>query len=74
VAHLVVKPTPSISREQETVDTAGQERSLVISGRHDPVIVPRAVVVAESMCALTLLDSMLLNMSAKVSGVLEFYK
>lgn len=69
-----VKPTPSIFREQDTVDLQGQERKLTIGGRHDPVIVPRAVVVAECMCALTLLDLMLENMSARAERVVDFYR
>lgn len=68
-----VKPTPSIFREQQTVDANGQERRLTIRGRHDPVIVPRAVVVAEAMCALTLLDAMLCNMTARTDSVKHFY-
>lgn len=69
-----VKPTPSIFREQDTVDVSGRERKLTISGRHDPVIVPRAVVVAECMCALTILDLMLENMTARADRVIDFYK
>ncbi len=68
-----VKPTPSIFREQETVDENGDERSLIIKGRHDPVVVPRAVVVVECMCALTILDAMLVNMTCKASSVKSFY-
>ena len=69
-----VKPTPSIFREQDTVDMEGRERKLVISGRHDPVIVPRAVVVAECMCALTILDLMLEGMSSRADRVIDFYR
>ncbi len=69
-----VKPTPSISRAQETVDEQGRERELVIGGRHDPVIVPRAVVVTECMCALTILDLMLSGMTARADRVIAFYK
>ena len=69
-----VKPTPSIFREQDTVDLDGKERKLTISGRHDPVIVPRAVVAAECMCALTVLDLMLENMAARADRVIDFYR
>ena len=68
-----VKPTPSIFREQETVDEGGNARSLLIKGRHDPVVVPRAVVVAECMCALTVLDAMLANMTSRADSVRAFY-
>ena len=48
--------------------------SLEIHGRHDPVIVPRAVVVVEAMCALTIADALLGNMGARLDKVQEFYK
>ena len=60
VVNIAVKPTASISREQETVDLETKENSpLVIHGRHDPCIVPRAVPVAEAVTALTVLDMVL---------------
>ena len=60
VVNIAVKPTASISREQETVDLETKENApLVIHGRHDPCIVPRAVPVAEAVAALTVLDMML---------------
>ena len=68
-----IKPTPSISRDQETVDEDGRPRKLFIKGRHDPVVVPRAVVVVECMAALTILDAMLVNMTARAENVLAFY-
>lgn len=57
VVRVAVKPTASIASSQETVnikDTAGA--SLVVGGRHDICIVPRAVAVVESMIAVTLCD------------------
>jgi chorismate synthase len=52
-----VKPTPSIFKEQDTVDfSKGTEEKLVICGRHDPAIVHRARIVADSVCALVLCD------------------
>lgn len=69
-----VKPTPSIFRPQDTVNKNGEEISVQIKGRHDPVILPRAVVVMESMVAITLLDALMLNMSAKAENVISFYK
>ncbi len=68
-----VKPTPSISVPQNTVTAAGKETEISIHGRHDPVIVPRAVVVVEAMAALTILDAMLLNMTATLDSVRCFY-
>ncbi|MGN1148820.1 MAG: chorismate synthase [Lachnospiraceae bacterium] len=69
-----VKPTPSIFQSQETVNKDGQEITVQIKGRHDPVIVPRAVVVMECMVAITLLDALMLNMSAKAESLIDFYK
>lgn len=74
VIRAYVKPTPSIFRTQETVNRSGEEISVNIRGRHDPVIVPRAVVVMECMTALTVLDAMLLNMSARMDSLLDFYR
>lgn len=68
-----VKPTPSIFRPQETVTKDGENVTIEIKGRHDPVIVPRAVVVAESMAALTILDLMMLNMNARMEYLEDFY-
>lgn len=68
-----VKPTPSVFLTQETVSRAGEEMEINIRGRHDPVIVPRAVVVLECMTALTVLDAMLLNMTARLDSVTDFY-
>ena len=67
------KPTPSIARDQETVNKSGENININIKGRHDPVIMPRAVVVVQSMVAITLLDAMLKNMTSKASNVTEFY-
>ena len=53
----VIKPTPSIFREQETVDLSKMENAtLSLKGRHDPAIVHRARVVVDSVVALTLVD------------------
>lgn len=52
-----IKPTPSISQTQQTINVKTQENTtLQITGRHDPCIVPRAIVVVESMAALGILD------------------
>ena len=50
---VAIRPTPSIAREQDTVDlSTGQNTKLIIHGRHDPCILPRAVVVIEAAAAL----------------------
>ena len=52
-----VKPTPSIYREQATVDPKNlQNTTLTLRGRHDPAIIHRARVVVDSVCALVLCD------------------
>lgn len=73
VVRAYVKPTPSIFLGQRTVNQSGEEIQVHIKGRHDPVIVPRAVVVMECMTALTVLDAMLVNMSARLDYVADFY-
>ncbi len=57
VFRTVVKPTPSIYKEQRTVDyTAGENALLSIKGRHDPCIVPRAAVVQTCAAAVAIGD------------------
>ncbi len=57
VVRVAVKPTSSIAKSQETVDMKSMESvNLMVKGRHDACIVPRAVVVVESMMAVTLCD------------------
>ena len=60
VFRVAVKPTPSIAKEQQTVDLDGKkDTSLEIKGRHDACIVPRALPVVEAIAALTALDLLL---------------
>ncbi len=60
VLRVAIKPTPSISKPQQSVNLQTmEEETLVIKGRHDPCIVGRATVVIESAVALGLLDLML---------------
>ena len=74
IIRAAFKPTPSIARDQNTVTKAKEETTINIYGRHDPVVVPRAVVVVESMTAITILDLMLMGMSAKLENVIKFYE
>ncbi len=73
IFRAAIKPTPSISAVQETVNRDGEEISISIKGRHDPVIVPRAVVVVEAMAALTVADALLTGMGSRVDTVREAY-
>lgn len=66
IFRAAVKPTPSIATPQRTINKNGEEITVSIKGRHDPIIVPRAVVVVESMAALTILDAMLENMGSTI--------
>ena len=57
---VVIRPTPSIAKEQDSVNLAtGEDCKLTIHGRHDPCIVPRAVPCVEAAAAIALLDMML---------------
>lgn len=67
------KPTPSISTPQETVNKSGQNITVSIHGRHDPIIVPRAVVVVECMAAITTLDLLLKNMTSRLDHIKTFF-
>jgi len=67
ICRIAVKPTPSISRRQRTVDLQSREEAEIeIRGRHDPAIPPRIVPVAEAMVALVLADHLLLNVTAQL--------
>lgn len=60
IMDVAFKPTPSIAKEQQTVDlAAGKETAITVGGRHDPCIAVRAVPVVEAAMALGLLDAML---------------
>jgi chorismate synthase len=57
VFRLAVKPTPSIAKDQQSVNLETlQPQTLRIQGRHDPCIVPRAVPVVEAAAAVVLFD------------------
>ena len=73
ILRAAVKPTSSIARTQHTVNTSGENTEITVLGRHDPVIVPRAVVVVESMTAITLADLLLQNMTAKMEYLKKIY-
>ena len=67
LCRIAVKPTPSISRKQRTVDiAANKDADIEIMGRHDPAIPPRIVPVAEAMVAIVLADHLLRSRSARL--------
>ena len=60
VSKIAIKPTPSISKCQDSVDLEKMEnKKIEIKGRHDPCICPRVTVVAESSTAIVLADHMI---------------
>ena len=67
------KPTPSIYKKQQTITSSHEETEIEIKGRHDPIIGPRAVVVVEAMCAITLLDLMMVNATSKLENLIKIY-
>ena len=63
---IAVKPTPSISQEQSTIDDSGNACTMEITGRHDPCIVPRIIPVVEAMAALVIADCALLQRTTRL--------
>lgn len=74
IFRAAIKPTPSIASTQQTVNKSGEEIDINIKGRHDPIIVPRAVVVVEAMAAITIVDLLFANMTAKLDRIIDFYQ
>ena len=66
IFRVAVKPTPSISSEQLSVTDTGENTTVSVHGRHDPVILPRAVPVIEAMAALVIADHLL---AARAYGI-----
>jgi chorismate synthase len=58
---------------KKTVNKDGESIDIEIKGRHDPIVVPRAVVVVEAMAAIAVADLMLANMSARIDRIKKFY-
>ena len=59
VARVAVKPIPSVSKEQATIDLDNNPTTIKIGGRHDISAIPRIVPVCEAMVCLTLADHLL---------------
>ena len=75
VLRAAFKPTPSIASVQQTVNSGSMENMDVsIRGRHDPIIVPRAVVVVESMVAFEAVDMLFINMTSQLERIQKFYR
>lgn len=74
ILRAAFKPTPSIFREQQTVNKSGEQIRVQIKGRHDPVIVPRAVAVVEAMAALAVVDRLFVGMTSRIDRIVTFYR
>ena len=59
VIRVAFKPTATIRKEQQTIDSEGNATTLAAKGRHDPCVLPRAVPMVEAMVALVLADHLL---------------
>jgi chorismate synthase len=66
IVRIAIKPTSSIPKVQKTVDKFGDEKELVVKGRHDPCLCPRAVPIAEAMVNLVLVDHLLMSKVSRV--------
>jgi chorismate synthase len=70
---VAVKPTPSISRKQETASVSGENVELRLKGRHDPVIAPRACVVVEAMACICIADLLLQSLLSNIGAIKILY-
>ncbi|MBU0578148.1 chorismate synthase [Patescibacteria group bacterium] len=61
VFRVAFKPTSSITKKQNTVDSKGKNKTIEVKGRHDPCIALRAVPIVEAMAALVLVDEYLIQ-------------
>ena len=59
IAHCAFKPTSSITISGNTIDTKGEDTSIITKGRHDPCVGLRAVPIVEAMMSLVILDHLL---------------
>lgn len=73
VFRAAIKPTPSISSPQTSIDTSARPCTCLIEGRHDPCIVPRIVPVIEAMTAFVLADMLLLARSDRITPKTDFF-
>lgn len=63
---VAFKPVATIMHNQQTVNAAGEASEIKGKGRHDPCVVPRAVVIVEAMAALVLADQLLRNKNSRL--------
>jgi len=70
---IYFKPTPSIFKSQQTIDTHDNEIDFKLEGRHDPIVAIRGSVVTESMAAVVIADMLLLNMTRTMNNIKKVY-
>jgi len=63
---IAFKPVATIMKDQKSIDIDGKDVIVSGKGRHDPCVVPRAVVIVEAMAAITVLDMMMRNQALKI--------
>jgi chorismate synthase len=66
---VAFKPVATIMKSQDSIDTDGNKTTVEGKGRHDPCVVPRAVPIVEAMAALTIVDHLLRNQTAKMENL-----
>lgn len=66
---VAFKPVSTIAKEQATMDMEGRPTTLTVKGRHDPCVLPRAVVIVEAMAALVLVDFLMLSRSDRINAM-----
>lgn len=64
--NVAFKPVATIARPQKTVNKSGEETEILMKGRHDPCVLPRAVPLVEAMTALVLLDLAMIQKARSV--------
>ncbi|MCB0835036.1 MAG: chorismate synthase [Bacteroidetes bacterium] len=69
VFRVAFKPTSTIMRDQQSVDTEGNQVTLSGKGRHDPCVVPRAVPIVEAMAAIVLADQLMQYQARQFDGL-----
>ena len=73
-AEIYFKPTPSIFKNQKTIDIYGNEVNMKLQGRHDPIVAIRGSVVVEAMAACVVADMLLLNMTRRIDYIKKIYE
>lgn len=74
VMNVYFKPTPSIFKEQKTINIYNEEVDFSLKGRHDPCVAIRGSIVCEAMASLVIADMLLLNMGSNMNSVVKYYR